>query len=663
MLTPPSLRRIVWAFAVLLAMLSLIGVAFLIAADRTVADLRWLGVDRWQLIRLAMQAQELSLSNSRLTTSIVLIEDEKEVDKLAAARAENSRRISELIRQVAPLLAQQDEKALYAEFLRRREIYLTAHQEALRLYRDDHTRGEARALMAAQTAPLLAAYHKAWNELIALESKRMDEFVGMALQRSQAWKRHTLLLLLATSGLAVAVAVLTVRRQRTEELKRHAAERALEKSHAALKAKVEARTAEAESATAALRETNHELVAIMDANERTNLDLLAKEALLRKLILAVEQAAESIVITDTAGCIEFVNPAFEERTGYSVSEVLRRNPRLLKSGHHTRGFYQDLWRTLQDGGVWSGRLVNRKKDGTLFHEDATISPVRENGAIIGYVAVKRDVTREVALEQQLLQAQKLEAIGRLAAGIAHEINTPTQFVADNTHFLKDSFAEIVPLLAATPADALGTADLPFLQAEIPKAIDQSLEGLERISKIVGAMKDFSHPGTEDLKPADLNRALDGTITVSRGEWKRVAKMVTQFCPDLPAVPVVLNEINQVFLVLIVNAAHAIEEAAAKSGGREGVITIQTLLKDDHAEVRISDNGAGIPISVMPRIFEPFFTTKPVGKGTGQGLSLARSIVVERHHGRLEFESQEGAGTTFIVRLPLVAPPKQEGVSA
>jgi signal transduction histidine kinase len=307
--------------------------------------------------------------------------------------------------------------------------------------------------------------------------------------------------------------------------------------------------------------------------------------------------------------------------------------------------------------------VNRKKDGTLFHEDATISPVRENGAIIGYVAVKRDVTREVALEQQLLQAQKLEAIGRLAAGIAHEINTPTQFVADNTHFLKDSFAEIVPLLAATPADALGTADLPFLQAEIPKAIDQSLEGLERISKIVGAMKDFSHPGTEDLKPADLNRALDGTITVSRGEWKRVAKMVTQFCPDLPAVPVVLNEINQVFLVLIVNAAHAIEEAAAKSGGREGVITIQTLLKDDHAEVRISDNGAGIPISVMPRIFEPFFTTKPVGKGTGQGLSLARSIVVERHHGRLEFESQEGAGTTFIVRLPLVAPPKQEGVSA
>lgn len=662
MLATPSLRRTAWAFAVLLAMLSLIGVVFLIAADRAAADLRWLGLDHWRLIRLVTEAQEISSRNSRLTISMVLVEDAQEVDRLVAARAENSRRISELIRQVAPLLSQQDEKTVFAEVIRRRELYLATYVEALRLYRDERTRGEARAIMASKTAPLLAAYHQAWNDLLDLEGERMDRFVEAALQGSQAWKRNTLLLLLATGSLAVAVAVLAVRRQRAEETKRRAAERALEDSHAALEAKVRARTTEAEDASAALRETNHELIAVLDANERTSLDLLEKEAKLRKLVLAVEQAAESIVVTDTTGCIEFVNPAFEQRTGYAAAEVLRRNPRILNSGTQPKGLYKDLWQTVRDGRVWSGRLVNRRKDGALFHEDATISPVREHGEIIGYVAVKRDVTREVTLEHQLLQAQKLEAIGRLAAGIAHEINTPTQFVADNTHFLKDSFAEIVPLLAAAHVEAIGTVDLPFLQTEIPKAIDQSLEGLERISKIVGAMKDFSHPGTEELKPSDLNRALDSTVTVSRGEWKRVAKMVTQFCPDLPPVPVVLNEINQVFLVLIVNAAHAIEEAAASAPGREGMITIQTLHHSDHAEVRVSDNGTGIPRSVRSRIFEPFFTTKPVGKGTGQGLSLARSIVVERHHGRLEFESDDGAGTTFIVRLPLVAPPAQ-GVSS
>jgi PAS domain S-box-containing protein len=659
-MTTPSLRRVVAAFGVILAMLGLIGLVFFMAANRTAADLQWLGVNRLGLIQLVMDAQGRLGSSGRLTVSIFLLEDEQELQE-ALARQENiSRRISERIRQIDALLTAPEERSLYSEVLQRRDAYLTAYSQAVRLYRDPNTRSEARALMESEALPLLTAYHEAWRRLLEFEGDEMDRFAASAVERSRKCKRSTLFLLLTTGSLAIVVAVLTIRRQRIEELKRREMARALEESQAALEAKIRERTTQVERTKAELRRTNHDLVAVLDVNERTSQDLRAKEDRLRKLVLAVEQAAECIVITDTRGRIEFVNPAFEDRTGYSAAEVLHRSPRVLKSGWQDADFYKGLWTTIREGRVWTGRMVNRRKDGTLFHEDATISPVRENGRVIGYVAVKRDVTREVILEHQLLQAQKLEAIGRLAAGIAHEINTPTQFVADNTHFLKDGFADILPLL--TSVEARPEIDLSFLMTEIPKAIDQSLEGLERISKIVGAMKDFSHPGTEELKPSDLNRALDSTITVSRGEWKHVAEVTTEFCFELPPVPMVVNEINQVFLVLIVNAAQAIEEAAAADPGRKGVIAIRTSHDGTYAEVRISDNGPGIPKSVQSRVFEPFFTTKPLGKGTGQGLSLARSIVVDRHHGRLDFETEEGAGTTFIVRLPLVAPPSQGGGS-
>ena len=290
---------------------------------------------------------------------------------------------------------------------------------------------------------------------------------------------------------------------------------------------------------------------------------------------------------------------------------------------------------------------------------------------LNYILLAVDVTQRRELETQLRQAQKLESIGQLAAGIAHEINTPTQYIGDNLRFLQDSFRELGTLLDAhgqllaaaksggpTPEDiavaeeAAQMADVEYLRGEIPRAIGESLSGVERVATIVRAMKDFSHPGSEDKTPVDLNRAIESTITVARNEWKYIAELETDFDPGLPPVPCLPGEFNQAVLNLLVNAAHAIAAKFGDGSGGKGLITVKTRRDGDWADLRICDSGTGIPEAARGRIFEPFFTTKEVGKGTGQGLAIARSVVVDKHGGTIAFETESGKGTTFIVRLPL-----------
>ena len=316
----------------------------------------------------------------------------------------------------------------------------------------------------------------------------------------------------------------------------------------------------------------------------------------------------------------------------------------------------------------------RRRDGSDGYLALTISVVGGDagqGETPGLLVVGTDITERRTLEAQLVQAQKLESIGQLAAGIAHEINTPTQFVGDNNRFLQDAFADIEKLLegyarvaeaaraGTVPQELLARVeeiaqeiDLAYLRAEIPKAIGQSLDGVDRVARIVRAMKEFSHPGSQEKQETDLNKAIETTITVARNEWKYVAEMVTDFDPALPPVPCLAGEFNQVVLNLITNAAHAIA-AVVKDGAKEkGRITIRTRRDGDWAEVRVSDTGTGIPEAVRPRVFDPFFTTKGVGKGTGQGLAIARSVVVKKHGGTIDFETEMGKGTTFIIRLPI-----------
>jgi signal transduction histidine kinase len=283
----------------------------------------------------------------------------------------------------------------------------------------------------------------------------------------------------------------------------------------------------------------------------------------------------------------------------------------------------------------------------------------------------QDVTRRRQLESQLARRQKLEAIGQLAAGIAHEINTPTQYIGDNIRFLQDAFADLGTLLAQytalLQAARAGTLSLPLLRQiestaahldigylveEIPQAIQQSLEGIERVTRIVQAMKDFSHPGTGHKIPIDLNRAIESTITVARNEWKHIAEVTLDLEPSLPLVPCWPDAINQVVLNLIVNAAHAIADVVEAQGTGKGCITVRTRQERDAIVLSITDTGSGIPAAIRDRVFDLFFTTKTVGKGTGQGLAIAYDVVVRKHAGTITFDTVEGEGTTFIVRLPL-----------
>ncbi|RLJ19296.1 histidine kinase [bacterium endosymbiont of Escarpia laminata] len=318
------------------------------------------------------------------------------------------------------------------------------------------------------------------------------------------------------------------------------------------------------------------------------------------------------------------------------------------------------------------------KDGEERYIHTVKTPLKnEQGKSTGILVIFWDITEQKAAEQerqmmevQLRHAQKLEAVGQLAAGIAHEINTPTQFINDNTCFLQQSFADYGRLFAAyerlTDAAASGTVpkrqvnevrtlaeeiDIDYLQEEVPQAVEQSLEGLERITRIVRAMKEFSHPGTEEKTPTDLNRAIETTIDVSRSEWKYSAELITELDPALPQVPVLVGEFNQVMLNLIVNAAHAIGDVVGESG-EMGEIRITTRRDGEWAEITICDTGKGVPKAIQKRIFDPFFTTKEVGKGTGQGLSVAWSVIVDKHGGAIDVESEEGKGTTFIIRLPV-----------
>jgi len=406
---------------------------------------------------------------------------------------------------------------------------------------------------------------------------------------------------------------------------------------------------------------------------------------LRKFSRAVEQSPASVIITDTRGMIEYVNACFCRVTGYSPEEVLGRNPRILKSGQTPSEEYKSLWTTIVAGGEWRGEFCNKKKNGDLFWESAAISAIKnEQGEVTHFLGVKEDITERKnqekersMMEMQLMQAQKLESVGQLAAGIAHEINTPTQYVGDNLRFIQEGFGtlnklvtEFEKLLAALETNSMSPellneiiirnkeADFPYLSTEIPVALDQSLDGIQRISSIVRAMKEFSHPGTKEKIPVDINHAITTTLTVAHNEWKYVAEVETALAPDLPKVLCLPDEINQVFLNLIVNASQAIGEIVKKTGGK-GTIKITTQNNGPWVEIRIEDSGGGIPEAIQHRIFEPFFTTKEVGKGTGQGLTIARTAIVNKHNGEITFASKAGIGTTFLIRLPVDAGPKQE----
>jgi signal transduction histidine kinase len=267
--------------------------------------------------------------------------------------------------------------------------------------------------------------------------------------------------------------------------------------------------------------------------------------------------------------------------------------------------------------------------------------------------LREDIECRKRLEVELAQADKLRAVGQLASGIAHELNTPIQYVGDNVAFLQTAFETLSTFIARARDESTSPAErrkLAFMATNIPGAIEAAVDGCRRVSEIVGAMKEFAHPAGVDFAPADINRGITCTLAVAQNAIKYAAD-VELHLGELPEVECRIGELNQVLLNLITNAAHAVADKHAVDGAR-GRIGISTYRWADRVVIQVSDDGCGIPEAIRGRIFEPFFTTKEVGRGTGQGLAICRSIVVDKHRGTLTFESTPGQGTTFTLEIPI-----------
>ena len=379
----------------------------------------------------------------------------------------------------------------------------------------------------------------------------------------------------------------------------------------------------------------------------------------------VDHAPTGILVLDRDGhCLE-ANNAASRMTGFRHDELCRmRISELFAPAHQEEG-RRHLLQAWAEGQARTEIGIQQRQGRRVFWHLDTSRLTQER-----LLAFAVDTTHRHEMESQLRHAQKLEALGTLAGGIAHEINTPTQYVGDNLRFLQEAFKELsdatesiraimknnptgdAPELAQIVLGCLEQADVPYLLEEIPSAIEQSLDGVERVTKIVRAMKEFSHPGSGEKTLFDLNRSIQTTVDVCRNEWKYVADMVLDLQEEISPAYGYPSEFNQAILNLITNAAHSIGDRLGPHPEQKGEIKIQTALVDGCLEIRLTDSGQGIPEGIRPRVFDPFFTTKEVGKGTGQGLSLTHQIIVEKHGGQLDFESEVGVGTCFRIRLPL-----------
>jgi signal transduction histidine kinase len=313
-------------------------------------------------------------------------------------------------------------------------------------------------------------------------------------------------------------------------------------------------------------------------------------------------------------------------------------------------------------------------------DEMKLSATREAELRVANTRLDAEMNARLRVEAELRQGQKLEAVGRLASGVAHEINTPIQFVSDGVHFLRDANNDLVLVIeklqtvqrsvldgtpsaaaAAEVTEAEEAVDLPYLMERVPLAINRCLDGLGRVATIVRSMKEFAHPDSAEMSTVDLNRAIESTLTIARNEYKYVAELETKLGP-LPPVTCHIGNVNQVVLNIVVNAAQAIGERVER-GGKKGLISVSTRHEDGQVFIAIADTGGGIPESIRERIFDPFFTTKEVGKGTGQGLAVARSIIVDKHGGDIRVESEVGRGTTFHIRLPVAGRKPERAIAA
>ena len=400
----------------------------------------------------------------------------------------------------------------------------------------------------------------------------------------------------------------------------------------------------------------------------------------RLLLGALDASEHHVLITNRKGRIVFANLSLAERHGRVRDELIGESvEQIMRTDNHSPSQREQLREAMRANQPIRVVVQGVHSSGRPLWLSLNITPIVDSDGKAGhFVGIATDITQSVEdsrikkelqdrvesreqerdrLALELRMAQKLEAVGRLAAGVAHEINTPMQYISDNVTFLSESVEDLANVITAYRNDRLrgdevaAEVEADYLLSELPKAMQRARDGLKRVTNIVRAMKEFSHPTSEAHAAADLNKAIETTLEIARSEYKNVAVIDLALGP-LPLVPCNIGELNQVFLNLLVNAAHAIE--AAGKDVSTGRIRITTSHVGAEVHISLEDNGCGIDPQHLDKIFDPFFTTKEVGKGTGQGLAISRSIVVERHGGAFDVHSIVGTGTRFTMRLPVTA---------
>ena len=610
------------AFSILAALLIAVGDMGLRRMDHINADLQNMMGRQSAKLRLSLEAVTYSNRNSRITMQIFLLNNREQISSLLVARAENTKRISSLVADLESRCESEEEKRLLAAIEDARSPYIDSYQRALHLLVNERKRDVAAAVMVQQTAPALLKYHAAWDKFVGFQGDRLELAAQQSRAHYAAARRLALLIIVVAVVVPCTIALLIIRRMVRE-------------------------------ITTRLR---NEKEALRAAHREAEVFINAVPSIL------IGAGHDSRITRWNLAAAGVFGLSGDEVVGKQLTDC---GIRWLRPG------MQDEIRS------WCSERGSRRSDEVPFEMNGktrllglTVTPVHvadENSTTL--LVIGSDVTERRALEEQFRQAQKLEAVGRLAAGIAHEINTPIQFVGDNMQFLHDAFSDLSKvmekyrhlsdaaangvagmMLADEVAEAEMAVDINYLVEEIPKAIAQSLDGVARVATLVRAMKEFAHPDRKERAAADINAALLSTLTVARNELKYVAEVETEL-GDLPLAVCNIGELNQVFLNLLVNAAHAIGDAV-NGTGQKGVIRVRTALEKDAVLISIADTGGGIPEDIRDKIFDPFFTTKESGRGTGQGLAIAHSVVVDKHGGTLTFASEVGKGTTFFIRLPL-----------
>jgi PAS domain S-box-containing protein len=370
--------------------------------------------------------------------------------------------------------------------------------------------------------------------------------------------------------------------------------------------------------TLATKDRPFKILIVQDitAQKQKELDLL-------RYSNVIHYTVNPIQITDARGVMVYVNPAFERTSGYNGSELIGRNPNILNSGKHGKDFWRNVWVRILEGKVWVGEVENRRKDGTLFQTELVISPiVDQKGTVAGFLGAHRDITEQKALERQLIRSQKMESIGTLAAGIAHEVGNPLT-----------SISSLVQVILRTTEDEFAKEKLELIKSQI-----------NRITRIIRDLVDFSRPSSYVVKPTEINEVLrDALNIVQYGKKVKHIRFDVNLAPAIPKLEVVPDQLVQVFINILMNAVDALDDAP-------GTIALSAAAIDQEVRVVIKDTGKGIEAAEIEKIFEPFYSTKEVGKGTGLGLWVSYGIV-KNFGGEILVESSPGSGSTFTVTFP------------